>query len=121
MEKHRKNKEDMMHILAITTPEMFSKMMIAKYPDGVASDGKRYDAIPPLEFAKRSIEKNLTSVTKSGNAYTYSYPTPDVFTKKQVEETIVFLENFGIPQNLIQEWLDTNPKNLDGTYTIRKS
>lgn len=52
-----------------TNPDSFKAMIVGKYPDGIASDGKRYADIPARTLTAKIVQKFPQGVTNDGRKY----------------------------------------------------
>ncbi len=60
-----------------TTPDNFKQRILTKYPNGVASDGRKYADIPALELTQKIVEKFPTATTNDGIAYSSFLNPPE--------------------------------------------
>lgn len=51
------------------TPEAFKQRIVTKYPDGVASDGRRYSDMEASELTQKIVDKFPDGVTADGHRY----------------------------------------------------
>lgn len=104
------------------TPDVFKAKFVAKYPEWVAQDGRKYKDIPAVEIVAKIVRKYPNGVTSDGIPYTDFLPRP-ASSSDSLEYRLAQIESlYGWPKSSLYtdgkiRWQTTGEKQFTDKVT----